>query len=120
MTTTAAAIELTATTSEDGPGKKTGAADGGGTAMSSEGFAAAGSVFGVLFMVAIVVAGKLHWGEDAPLCLVPAEVPFQDYTRGAINSSDYPNPRCPSLTTQGGRFAPDTTEFMHCTWRHNL
>ena len=74
---------------------------------SSEAFAAYGSIFGVLFCIVIAVAGKIHWGDEAQLCLVPAEVPFQDYTTPLINYSDYPNPRCASLTKNGGRFDED-------------
>ena len=55
----------------------------GSTASRSETFAVAGSTFA--FMVVIVVKGKITLYE-APLCLVPADVPFQDHTRGAINS----------------------------------
>ena len=44
---------------------------------SSEAVATCGFIFGVLFMVIIVVAGKIHWGDEAPICLVPAVYPFQ-------------------------------------------
>ena len=46
-------------------------------AVHSETCTVLGFFGGLLFGVVIVVAGKIHWGDQAPLCLVPAEVPFQ-------------------------------------------
>jgi hypothetical protein len=69
----------------------------------------------LLFGVIIVVAGKIHWGDQAPLCLVPADVPFQDDVQ--YNRSDYPNPRCASLIENGGRFANDRSDIMHYFWQ---
>jgi hypothetical protein len=51
-------------------------------AVHSETCTVLGFFGGLLFGVVIVVAGKIHWGDQAPLCLVPAEVPFQGNVAG--------------------------------------
>ena len=84
--------------------------------ISSENTASTGFLFGILFCVVIVIAGKIHWGDDAPICLVPADVPFQDYTNGKVNETDYPNPRCASLYKDGGRF-PEDKGSTHYFWQ---
>lgn len=84
--------------------------------IKSEQAASAASILGVLFCVAIVVAGKIHWGDDAPVCFVPVDVPFQDYTTTAVNYSNYPNPRCASLYKNGGRF-PEDKGPTHYFWQ---
>ena len=71
----------------------------------------------ILFGIVIIVAGKIHWGIEAPICLVPAEVPFQDVITTQYNGSDYPNPRCASLISNGGRFGQDRTDRMHYFWQ---
>jgi hypothetical protein len=83
---------------------------------TSESAALCGFASGFIFCVVIVVAGKIHWGNEAPLCLVPAEVPFQDYTTPAVNYTNYPNPRCASLYRDGGRF-PEDKGAMHYFWQ---
>jgi len=71
----------------------------------------------ILFAIVIVVAGKIHWGDEAPLCFVPAQVPFQDVVTTEFNETDYPNPRCASLIQNGGRFGQDRTDRMHYFWQ---
>jgi hypothetical protein len=86
------------------------------TKISSEKAASAGFIFGILFAIIIVIAGKIHWGDEAPICLVPADIPFQDYTNEQINDTDYPNPRCASLYKNGGRF-PEDQGPTHYFWQ---
>ena len=43
----------------------------------------------ILFGIVIIVAGKIHWGIEAPICLVPAEVPFQGNALNSFNTPLY-------------------------------
>ena len=90
--------------------------DGKISSIQSEHVASAAFIFGVLFCIIIIIAGKIHWGNDAPLCVVPIDVPFQDYTTTAVNYSNYPNPRCASLYKDGGRF-PEDKGSTHYFWQ---
>eukprot|EP00928_Gymnodinium_smaydae_P081284 TRINITY_DN64831_c0_g1_i1.p1 TRINITY_DN64831_c0_g1~~TRINITY_DN64831_c0_g1_i1.p1 ORF type:complete len:564 (-),score=106.25 TRINITY_DN64831_c0_g1_i1:67-1758(-) len=86
------------------------------TMSSSEAVVGYGTLFGVLFGIIIVIAGKVHWGDEMPVCLVPSVVPFQDYTDAEVTEMDYPNPRCASLVEKGGRFDQDLGP-MHYFWQ---